>query len=220
MNSLYRFPKAAAFGRMVAKSKIYEHAPPTPKVKELFVTQVKKITWAYKLSPVTINLPASTGVEEIQVFSVSLRTGELAHDVLHTIDKAIPSPIVFELNYNGKIRYLGAYKRQNETDKSKWVISSYFQSKWLREDSDKVELPIVLNMAALYQAFLSTLCPHKFREGETLDGLVTRIDLLRVKEQDAEKLENRMNKEKQFNRRVELNRTLNELKHDIEDLKR
>ena len=65
----YAFPKAAAFGKVLAKSKIYEHAAPGSKVKGLFVKEVEKIIWAYKLSPATINLPAGSGVQEIQIFT-------------------------------------------------------------------------------------------------------------------------------------------------------
>ncbi|WP_163336032.1 DUF4391 domain-containing protein [Desulfopila sp. IMCC35008] len=215
----YAFPKAAAFGRMVAKGKIYEYATPTKKVKELFVAQVEKITWSYKLSPATINLPASAGVEEIQIFSVRLKNGDLSHEVLQTVDKAIPSPILFELLFKGRTRYVGAYKRPNEADKNKWVVSSYFQSTWMDNETERVNLPVVLSMGALYQAFLTAISPLRFREGETLDNLVARIDLLRVKEREAEKLENRMKKEKQFNRRVEMNRALNELNIEINTLK-
>jgi hypothetical protein len=219
MNTLYSFPKAAAFGRMVAKGKIYEHATPTKKVKELFIAQVEKITWSYKLSPATINLPASAGVEEIQIFSVRLKNGDFSHEVLQTVDKAIPSPILFELLFNGRTRYVGAHKRPNEADRSKWVVSSYFQSAWIDDDAERIKLPVVLNMGALYQAFLTAISPLRFREGENLNDLVARIDLLRVKERETEKLENRMKKEKQFNRRVEMNRALNELKNEIESLK-
>lgn len=219
MNSLYNFPRAAAFGKMVAKGKIYEHASPSKRVKEQFVNQVDKITWSYKLSPATINLPVSPGVEEIQVFSIKLRTGEVSSEVLHTIDKAIPLPILFELQFNGKTQYVGAYKRPSEADKSKWVVSSYFHSTWMNDDSERVNLPVVLNMGALYQAFLTAISPLKVREGETLSNLVARVDLLRSKEREAEKLEKRMKSEKQFNRRVEMNRTLNELVKEINSLK-
>jgi hypothetical protein len=219
MNTLYNFPKAAAFGRMVAKGKIYEYATPTKKVKELFIAQVEKITWSYKLSPATINLSASAGVEEIQIFSVRLKNGDLSHEVLQTVDKAIPSPILFELQFNGRTRYVGAYKRPNEADKNKWVVSSYFQSIWMDNEIERVNLPIVLNMGALYQALLMAMSPLKLRVDETLNNLVARVDLLRTKERDAQQLEKRMRIEKQFNRRVEMNRTLNELKKEIENLK-
>ncbi|MBM9520758.1 DUF4391 domain-containing protein [Desulforhopalus vacuolatus] len=204
---------------MVAKGKIYEHAAPTKKVKELFITQVEKIIWSYKLSPATINLPESAGVKEIQIFSVSLKNGDLSHEVLQTVDKAIPSPILFELLFNGRTRYVGAYKRPNEADKSKWIISSYFQSAWIDDDAERVKLPVVLNMEALYQAFLTALSPLRFQKGENLNDMVVKIDLLGVKEREAEKIEKRMEKEKQFNRRVEMNRALNELNREIENLK-
>ena len=220
MKSLYNFPKAAAFGKMLAKSKIYEHATPTSKVKELFVEQVEKITWAYKLSPATINLPASDGVQEIQVFNVTLRTGALASEVLQTIDKAIPSPILFILSYKGKCRYVAAYKRPSEADKTKWVVSGYFETEWMSDSQEKKELPVVLNMAALYHFFLKAIIPLPFRQGEALSELVQRVDQLRTKEREAGKLESRIKNEKQFNRRVELNRTLNALKQEIENLKR
>jgi len=146
LNLLYDFPKAAAFGRIVAKTKIYEHASPNSRVKELFVREIEKITWAYKLSPATINLPAGEGVQELQIFVITLRTETLAHEVLRAIDKAIPSPILFQLNYNGKSRYVAAYKRISEADKSKWVISSYFETEWIADNLEKTELPVVLNM--------------------------------------------------------------------------
>lgn len=219
MSILYDFPKQAAFGRMVAKNKIYEHASPNSKVKDLFTREVKKITWAYKLSPATINLPASVGINEIQVFTIVLKKCTLSEEVLQTIDKAIPSPILFHLSYNGKSRYAAAYKRPNEADKSKWVISSYFETEWISDNSDKMELPVVLNIGALYQSFLKTIIPLPFRKNETLDELVERADNLLIKERKVIKIESRMNKQKQFNHRVELNRSLNELKQEIEELK-
>jgi len=219
MKLLYDFPKAATFGRMVAKNKIYEHASPNAKVKELFVQEVEKITWAYKLSPGTINIPAGEDVQELQIFVITLRTETLAQEVLQTIDKAIPSPILFQLNCNGKSRYMAAYKRVSEGDKNKWVISSYFETDWITDNSEKTELPIVLNMGVLYQTILKAIIPLPSRDTESLDGLVARVDLLRTKEREADKVGARIKKEKQFNRRVELNRSLNELKAEIDDLK-
>lgn len=220
MNGLYRFPKSATFGKLLAKSKIYEHAMPTSSVKALFVAQVEKITWAYKLSPATINIPASSGVQEIQVFNVVLRTGVLDFEVLQTIDNAIPSPILFLLHYREKCRYVAAYKRPSETDKTKWVLSHYFETAWTDNSVTKEELPVVLNMGGLYEALLKGLIPLSVRENETLDQLVLRVDQLRIKEREAAKLETQMKKEKQFNRRVVLNRTLNELNAKIAELQR
>lgn len=154
---VYKFPESAKFGKMLAKSKIYGYATLTSKVKKLFVAQVEKITWDYKLSPATINLPGSDSVQEIQVFHVVLRTGVLASEILQTIDKAIPSPILFLLQYKGKCRYVAAHKRPSEADKNKWVVSNHFKTDWMNASQEQAELPVVLNMEALYHFFSGRL---------------------------------------------------------------
>ena len=148
MNSLYHFPKQAYFGRIVPKSKIYEYVAPGSKVKNLFVQEVEKMTWSYKLSPETINLPAKDGIQEIQVFTIMLKAGTLKHEVLQVIDKAIPSPILFCLTFAKKIQYVAAYKRPSAADKTKCVISNYFETDWMPDNIEQIELPLVLDLAA------------------------------------------------------------------------
>ncbi|MDD2600969.1 MAG: DUF4391 domain-containing protein [Kiritimatiellae bacterium] len=213
------FPKKASFDRVIPKSRIYENANSSARVKQLFVDQVERIRWSYKLSPTTLNLPASDGVEEIQVFTIDLREDSLKHEVLLAIDKAIPSPIIFILNYNGKLRYVAAYKRVSEADKSKRVISGYFETEWLTADSAQREMPVALNMGGLYQALLKSIIPLAARRRENLPDLTARIDQLRAAEREALRIELRMTKEKHFKRKVELNRMLNELRREIDKLK-
>lgn len=38
---LYKFPKAAEFGRVLPKNKIYKHARPNTKTKDLFIREVE-----------------------------------------------------------------------------------------------------------------------------------------------------------------------------------
>lgn len=219
MNKVYQFPKSAVFGRNLAKSKIYQYASPSTKIKNLFVQQVEKITWSYKLSQTTINLPPAQAVHEIQVFSIGLKTEKLSDEVLSTIDKAIPSPILFELKHKSSIQYVACYKRPNKVDKDKWIASNYFHSGWIEDNAPTTELPIVLNMAALYQSLLTKISPLPFRKGESLDDLVDRFYRLQANEKEQVKLENQITKEKQYNRRVELNRVLNKIKLEINNLK-
>ena len=215
---LYQFPKPTAFGGTVPKSKIYKYTGANTKLKECFVRDIDKIIWAYKLSPQTINISASQGVKEIQVFTVGLKVPNLSVEVLQAIDKAIPTPILFESTYNGKHRYTAAYKRVNEADKTKWIVSSYFKTQWFSDSEKRKELPVVLNMAALYQALLKSIIPMPARDGEGIGQLVDRVDQFQLKKREAAQLSSRIRKEKQFNRRVELNRKLSMLKKDIAQL--
>jgi uncharacterized protein DUF4391 len=219
MSILFEYPKKATFGRVLPKTKIYERGRPSTKVKELFVRQVEQIVWKYKLAPETINIRATKSVPEIQIFNITLKTGELKEDVLRCIDKAIPFPILYEIYYNGKCRAVSAYKRPSEADAAKWVVSSYFESGWLAEGKPRKPLPIALNLGTLYEELLSPLIPYEAKGKESLQKRVERAELISVRQQELAKTEARLRKEKQFNRKVEVNAEIRTLKHQLKELK-
>jgi len=222
MSVLFDYPKKAAFGRVLPKNKIYERGSPGTKVKELFVRQVEQIVWKYKLAPETINIRATKAVPEIQIFNITLKNGELKEDVLRCIDKAIPFPILYEIYYNGKCRAVAAYKRPSEADSTKWVLSSYFETSWMPEDTLRQPLPITLDLGVLYEELLSPLIPYaaqnKDKGKESLQALVERAELIRTQQQELAKTEVRLNKEKQFNRKVEINAEIRTMKQQLKEL--
>ena len=99
---MFDYPPQAQFQRTLPKSKIYEFAKPRRAIRDRFVSQVAEIIWQYKLSPETTNLAAAHGIHEIQIFQITLKTGDLHDDVLRTIDQAIPSPIIFNLIHENR----------------------------------------------------------------------------------------------------------------------
>lgn len=217
---LFDYPKSAAFGKVLPKNKIYEHASPSSAVKNLFVRQVEQIVWQYKLAPETANLKSSRAVPEIQIFRITLKTGELKHDVLHCIDRAIPFPIVFELQYEGKIQTIAAFKRPSDADSSKWVMSDYFGSAWLPRETPRTPLPVALDLEILYAHLLTPLMPFPVRPGEGLKDRVERMEQIRSRQREFEKCETSLRKEKQFNRKVMINAELRTLKQKIKTLTR
>lgn len=216
---LYKFPQRAAFEKVLPKNKIYQHSSCSSRVKNLFVDYVEKIVWKYKLTDSTVNIRKGTKVKEIQILKITLRKPDLPDDVLHAIDKSIPSPIIFLLNHKNKVQYAAAYKRQSEADKNKWVVSSYSRSQWMSEDGDKQEIPVVLDMGVLYNTIIKEILPLQARDNESMEQLIERVDILRAREKEAEKLEKRIHREKQFKKKVEMNHELNQLKTEIEELK-
>jgi hypothetical protein len=214
----FEFPKNAYFGRVLPKNKIYAYAGASTKLKELFVRQVEQIVWKYKLAPETINISATDAVSEIQVFGVALKTGELKHDVLRAMDKAIPFPIFYELSYGGRVKVIASYKRPNESASEKWVAGSYFWTDWLPGDEPRQALPVALNLTSLYEAMLRSLIPYVPRDGETLQAQVERAELIRAKVMDLARLEDSLRSEKQFNRKVEINSKIRTIRKMIETL--
>lgn len=219
MSVLFAYPEAAKFGRVLPKTKIYEHASPSTAVKNLFVRQVEQIVWQFKLAPETVNLKPSRAVPEIQIFHIVLKTGELKYDVLHCIDQAIPFPILFELRYEGKTQAIAAFKRPSDADGSKWVVSDYFESTWLQSETPRTALPVVFDLEALYARLLAPLLPFLARPGEGLQACVERMEQIRSRQRELDKCEALLRKEKQFNRKVAINAELRQLKSELEDLK-
>jgi hypothetical protein len=216
--ALIAYPAQAAFGRVLPKNKVYEHSGANTRLKDLFVKQVEQIVWAYKLAPETINLPTHPGVPEIQIFTLQLKTPELHHDVLRCIDGAIPFPILFELVFEDKTQVIAAYKRPNEADTSRSVISDYFATDWLPADGERTAMPVALHMGGLYEQLLHRLIPLPARPQEALADLVVRVEQAQAKQRELDKATVRLEKEKQFNRKVEINAYLRQLKTEYTEL--
>lgn len=251
--TLYAWPKQAAFGRVVPKSKIYEHAAVSAALKERFVQQVEQINWAYKLAPETVNLPATPAVAEIQVFRISLKGASLDHEVLKAIDRAIPFPLIFELVQGGRIKLVAAYKRpaqnpKSAADSSRWVMGSYFETDWQPESSPRQPLPVALDMAGLYEQLLSPLVqgkvasatedlrtpPPQIRDGAaagytvgtpaaqperlTLEQHIELAEAIVSQQKQVERIRTRLDREKQFNKRVAINAQLRDAKQELQRL--
>ena len=218
---LYSYPKQAHFGKMIAKSKIYEHANLTIAVKDKFVSQIDKITWQYKLASATINLQATSSVPEIQIFDIRLKGNDLDEALLKIIDKAIPFPIFYQIYRGNEVKIKAAYKRPSDADKSKWVVESYFESAWIEIDAPKEPLPLALDLGKLYEQMMKALLPKELIETGTQTAIkeqVELIDKIKAKERAYDKLKAKRDRENQFNRKAELNTELKKLKKEIETL--
>lgn len=215
---LFAFPPNAAFNRVIPKAKFYEHASPPPTLKAKFVSEISQIVWSYKLSPETINLSPGEGVQEIQVFTITLKGESLDPAVLAAIDRSIPSPIIFELHRMKDAKTMGAYKRNSSANGMGWVVGDYFDNAWGDSNQIRTVLPLAMNMGSLYEMLLKSIAPIEGRSGEKLQEFCERYTAIRAKERDKRKLEAKLRAEKQFNRKVELNAALRQIVSEISAL--
>jgi hypothetical protein len=216
---MFAYPKQAEFNRVVPKNKIYAHAKPSKRVRELFVSEVGEILWKYKLSPETTNLPARHGITEIEVFEIALRTPELDEAVLQAMDRAIPFPLLFQFTHGDQIRFAASYKRPSDADSSKWVIEASFQTEPQPLAAERPPLPVALDLAGLYEHIVRRHIPLPPRAGESLADHVARFRAIEAKQRERQQLEAGLEREKQFNRKVDLNAALRSVSHELENLK-
>lgn len=219
-STLTAWPARAAFGRVLPKSKIYAHSGANTRLKKRFSEEIEQIIWQYKLAPETLQLPPHPEVAEIQIFSIQLKTPRLHPDILRCIDSAIPFPIIFELGFNDHTQVTAAHKRPNAADPARRVLSDYFASAWHAAASERTGLPIALHLGGLYEQLLRRLIPLQARPQEPLAVLLARAAQVRTKQRELKQATARLAKEKQFNRKVELNAAVRQLKSELASLSR
>lgn len=170
---LFHWPQHASFGRAVPKAKVYQHGNVRTALRERFVDEVRRITWAYKLAEDTVRLRGTAVVPEIQVFTIEAKGADVSDDVLAAIDKTVHFPIIFEVVSDESVRTAAAQK----TLRSKApMIGTYFTTDWQPVDAPRRALPTALDLPGLYEAILASLLPLPMRVGETVRQVTDRLD--------------------------------------------
>lgn len=208
---LYRWPEAAKFARRVPKEKFYEHGGVSTAVRQKFISEVRRITWDYKLAESTINLTGTTAVPEVQVFTIDSKTSEVSEAILAAIDTAIPFPIIFEITRQSgaqpEVRMAAVHKQLGAGSPR---LTGYYSTGWQPADATRQSLPTAITLPALYAALLQPLTPLTARPGEEVSGAVDRLAAVRKLHREIAALERKLRTAAQLNRKVELRRELKE----------
>lgn len=212
---LYRWPANAAFGRTVPKAKFYEHGNVRASLREKFVNDIQRITWAYKLADATIRLRGTTAVPEIQVFTIETKANDVTEDVLTAIDRSVHFPIVFEVACAELVRTVAAHKTLGGATPK---LGPYLTTEWLRADAPRKPIPTALDMPSLYEALLASLLPIGARPGETVSEATDRLERASKLEHEIAALENKQRTAPQLNRKVELRRQIRQRTASLAEL--
>ncbi|MCO5173089.1 MAG: DUF4391 domain-containing protein [Trueperaceae bacterium] len=216
---LFRWPQNAAFGRSVPKTKFYEHGSVRTGLREKFVDEIQRITWAYKLAEGTIRLKGSEVVPEIQVFTIEAKGANVGDEVLASIDRAVHFPIIFEVvsavEHTSHVRMTAAQKLLGGAAPK---VGAYFTTAWLPTDTPRSPLPAATDLLALYETLLASLMPVAKRPGESVSEATDRMGRMRKLEREIAALERKLRTEPQFNRKVELQRSLKERRAALAEL--
>jgi len=213
---MFDFPPTTLVNRVIPKTRILGNARPSTRLKDLLTQQIQQIRWHAKLSPETIKISATPQVPEIQVFHLALKGTEIHPDLLSLLDKTIPQPMLWAIETaDHKLAHSAAYKRPSEADFSQWVVGARFTSGFTSAPSSFPLLPVALDLSRLYRAILQPLLPLTARDAEALPALIDRCDQYQAHQRKLTQLTAKVNREKQFNRRVELNQQLNTIKAEL-----
>ena len=214
---MFGFPASTEFGKRIPKQKFYENIDITPTLKRVFAEQIRLIYWRNKLAATTLNLAAGETVTEVEVFEVRLNEPQLDEAVLRQVDKEIPYHIRVVLTCEGKAQAWIGYKEAAASGGNAFKVSLYYHTEWVPENELQFRVD-GLSMDAVYENLVRQIAGEALQAdaGESLQVSVERDEKRRQLEKQIAALESKMRKEKQLNRRMEINTDLKRLRKEQE----
>ena len=215
---MIQFPKSTVFGRRVPKELFYKNLDVKPEIKRLFIDQIKRITWANKLSPETMNLAPGETVQEIEVFHILLMGNELDDRVLTLMDRGIPYHLLFVLERpDEKERLSIAYKEKTTKKDAAFQLKECYHTAWMMHEDLSLNLT-ALNMDVLYESFVRQIAGDALQaqNNESLQESVERQQEREKIQKQIKKLQAQMRREKRLAKQMELRREIARLEALIE----
>ena len=211
-------PKTTEFNKRIPKQKFYENLTVTPGLKRAFTEQVKIIWWRNKIAAATVNLAPGEAVTEIEMLELRLNQPSLDESVLLQIDREIPYHILFLLEYEGNYQAWIGYK-EAASGSSAFKVSQYYHTDWIESD----HLPLRMeghSLDAVYENFVRQVAGESLApaRAESLHESVERNLRRQQLQKQITALENKIRKEKQLNRQVELNAELKKLRKESAEI--
>ena len=210
------FPQATEFNKRIPKQKFYENLDVSPALRRVFVEQIRLVYWRNKLATFTLNIAAGDTVTEVEVFEVRLNEPHLDESVLKQIDQEIPYHILFILTCDGKAQAWIGYKEAAASGSNAFKVNRYYHTDWM--PADELHLSIDgLNMDAVYENLVRQIAGDTLQtdSGESLKESVERNEKKKRMEKQIAVLENKLRKEKQLNRQMEINTELKKLRKEL-----
>lgn len=200
---MIELPKACVVDKFVPKKTFYEKVNIPNSIREEFIDKLSKIYWKYKIAEDTLNISKTEKIEEIEVFELELKEKYNCKNIIKTITKNIPYPILFYIKFENEFQH--AIKYNDEIYFSEW------------------NNPIVITFSGLN---IETIYDNIVKAIAKIDNSVIDLDSEILKqnkicnlEKEIKKLESKIRLEKQFNIKVRYNEEISRLKKEMEEIK-
>lgn len=216
-------PDSAVMGKTVFKKLFYENAELSKTDVNRIKDNIDKVDWLYSLRPDTVNvLPYQDDIREyseIEVLLVELRKSSDIKRMAEIIMRAIPYPMLLIFRYENKVLYGVSNQRTSQTDVSQNVIEELIVTDFVSLEEKVIDFKqySYSNFYAMYCDLVDSIILYNASlhfEIEKMDVAQVKCKLERLQkyESEIEKLEMKIKKETQFNRKMEINVKLVQIK--------
>ena len=217
MNNLLQYPTSTIVDRPIPKNAFYRNANITPRMRNRFVDELQELRWLYKLAPQSLNVERGKDIEEIEIFHATLKQSDVPVELLRFIDKTMPQFIVFILQYQDRYCLFCNYKQFTTPAHDKCDIKETFASDW---HTDIPSLAIQgRSLTAIYDNFVRQIAGARLERTEQTVSLEKQVQAMQQRDallKEIARLEKAIQHEAQFNRQLEMNQRLKQLRKQLE----
>lgn len=234
----FRIPDHCAVNQKIPKKLYYENVQMNAAQKRLFKEELEGLTFAYNLSPDTLNIPAFVNddyvYDYIAVLGAQLREPKHALSIAEVVHK-VPYPVVLTLNHENRSMLSLAAKRVNRSDTSKRTIEAFFFTDWIDtidqseaqslflESLDishfsydhlyKLYADIISRITALQSASIT----GRFTVVDNPEGQRKLLNEIALLQTQVNELKSLLKKEDRFNEKVRINIELKRFEQQVAD---
>lgn len=239
--------RVPAVKKKLDKKMFYDYADLNKKEKNVIMKNVERMELSYLLTPSTINIQAFINdeyhIEGVMIVTVQLRGAvtdkhiQLLEEVIHG---ALPNPVVLTFMYNNELCVSTCVKRLNKVNKNHVVLQKIHRTGWFHGEEDNLIEKSFLNSMELSRLSFTNfydfykdidLAVKAFQDAKFIgmfhvvkddeerlqhDTIVKKVQEI---EDEINKLRNAIKKESQFNKKVEMNIKVQQLKKELETIK-
>ena len=234
-------PTDAWVNQRVPKKLLLEQGMPTAADKRQVQDGIEELNWIAALKPINIGVPAFRDnlreYLEIAVLALTLRPSARASRLIELIHRTVPYPVVLVDTHNERVSLSFAHKRWSQGEAGKVVIEDVLRTVLSQPDTQDTGESLFLaslalsvlprrDMYVLYQGWLdcvAALEACRITGAFSLPGTAEHSEAVRAGLDDHSRLRRdiitlraQAEKEKQLNRRVELNLKIRQLEVELE----
>ena len=209
MDNILSFPTSTIVNKLVPKNAFYGRSNDSS-LREFLTREFEGIVWLYKLAPATLNVEDGEYVHEIDVFYCRMKEGKYNIKPFSVMDELLPRHTIFIIEYGGKFDLLMHHKEMSVVHgEQKWKCGISELKRDIRIETDILNIQ-GQSMDAVYNGLLSQISGLS---ASTKEEYKEQVDVRKQKQ--IMTLQKRIKAEKQFNRQMELNTEVRQLRKEI-----
>ena len=212
------FSEKTKLNKIMPKAKFIKLAELSTAVRNEFNNNVDRLRLANILRQDTINIPKGKTVVEINVFEFQIKEKIVSDNLIKEIDSAIPNHIIFLFVCNDMAQIAISYKEKLTTSNRNKVIKIY-KTDWINIESLSLDVN-GLDLDAVYNNFITQISAGKIETNEEIsikDAVEKSVEIEKL-QRKIEQLKNKIKREPQFNKQLEMKKDLKNLENNLECL--